>query len=312
MDVLHLTLRQLQIFVAVARSGSTTAAAETIALSQSATSAALQELERLLALRLFDRVGKRLLLNDNGRALLPRAEALLAGAADVERLARDADAQRGALRIGASLTVADHALPPLLAAFLGERPRTAPHWATEVAVGNTAQICAQVAAFELDIGLIEGPSHEPTLVAQPWLEDELVVVGTPAVAADQGASLTALREAVWLLREAGSGTREVSDQALAPLIGPYRRRITLGSNEALRQAALAGLGLACLSRHVVADALTRGQLRMVVAPLPRISRQWHWVCPAGRLPTPALAALIALLPAVTPAQTGVAEGADRR
>lgn len=301
MDVLHLTLRQLQIFVAVARSGSTTAAAEAIALSQSATSAALQELERLLSLRLFDRVGKRLLLNDNGRALLPRAEALLAGAGDIERLAQDSDAQRAALRIGASLTVADHGVPAVLAAFLGDRPRAAPHWQTTVMVGNTAQICAAVASHALDIGLIEGPHHDASLVAQPWLEDELVVVGTPAVAAAQGGTLADLAEAVWLLRETGSATREISDQALAPRIGPYRRRIELGSNAALRQAALAGLGLACLSRQVVAEDLARGQLRTVAAPLPRISRQWHWVLQAGRQPTPALAALIALLPTLAQA-----------
>src|SRR5262249_59415530 len=97
MDVLRLTLRQLQIFAAVATSGSTIAAAERIALSQSATSSAINELERLLALKLFDRSGKRLLLNDNGRALLPRALALLDGAAHVERLAVDAGVPMTAL-----------------------------------------------------------------------------------------------------------------------------------------------------------------------------------------------------------------------
>ena len=85
MNVLRLTLRQLQIFAAVAATGSTTAAGMEIALSQSATSNAVRELERLLSLRLFDRVGKRLLLNDNGRTLLPRARVLLDGAADIER-----------------------------------------------------------------------------------------------------------------------------------------------------------------------------------------------------------------------------------
>src|SRR5206468_7640764 len=99
MDVLRLTLRQLQIFVAVARSGTTTAASAEIALSQSATSSAVNELERLLSLRLFDRASKRLLLNDNGRALLPRALALLDGAADIERMAHGAEAQAQSLRV---------------------------------------------------------------------------------------------------------------------------------------------------------------------------------------------------------------------
>ncbi|MBY0411659.1 MAG: LysR family transcriptional regulator [Burkholderiaceae bacterium] len=118
-DVFRLTLRQLQIFVAVAQSGSTTAASTGIALSQSqsATSAAVNELERLLSLQLFDRTGKRLQLNDNGRALLPRALALLRGAQEVERVAHNATAQLQSLRIGASTTMGNHVLPVLLATF---------------------------------------------------------------------------------------------------------------------------------------------------------------------------------------------------
>ena len=111
MDVLRLTLRQLQIFVAVAQSGSTTAASAEIALSQSATSAAVNELERLLSLQLFDRTGKRLQLNDNGRALLPRAQALLKGAQEVERMAHHGDAQLQSVRIGASTTVGNMSCP---------------------------------------------------------------------------------------------------------------------------------------------------------------------------------------------------------
>ena len=121
MDVLRLTLRQLQIFVAVAQTGSTTAASTQIALSQSATSAAVKELERLLSLHLFDRAGKRLLLNDNGRALLPRAQALLDGAAGIEQMSRDAMAQSQSLRIGASTTIGNYVLPRLLRQFLRGR-----------------------------------------------------------------------------------------------------------------------------------------------------------------------------------------------
>ena len=176
MDVLRLTLRQLQIFVAVAQSGSTTAASAEIALSQSATSAAVNELERLLSLQLFDRTGKRLQLNDNGRALLPRAQALLKGAQEVERMAHHGDAQLQSVRIGASTTVGNHVLPSLLADFLGQAPATAPHWQSSVAIGNTEDICARVADFSLDIGLIEGHGHHPSLVVYPWLHDELVLV----------------------------------------------------------------------------------------------------------------------------------------
>lgn len=303
----HLSLRQLQIFVAVADSGSTTAASQEIALSQSATSAAVQELERLLDLRLFDRVGKRLQLNEQGRALLPRARAVLDAASAVERFAQAPEAARQSVRMGASLTVADHMLPRVLAAFLGDLPGQAPHWHSQVAVGNTAHICAQVASFELDIGLIEGPSHEPLLIAQPWLEDDMVIAGAPMLvdrllAQSQGQApegcicVPALREAVWLLREPGSGTREVADQALYPTLGAYRRHIELGGNESIRQAAAAGLGLACLSRRVVQSALAAGTLVAPPTPLPRISRTWYWVRHRERQITPALQALIDMLP----------------
>lgn len=307
MDVLRLTLRQLQIFVAVARTGSTTAASAEIALSQSATSAAVNELERLLSLRLFDRSGKRLLLNDSGRALLPRAQALLDGAGGVERMARDEGAQWQALRIGASTTIGNHLLPALLAGFLDGQQHRAADWRSCVAIGNTGDICARVAAFDLDIGLIEGPCHEPSLHVQPWLRDELVVVASPdgptrrrgATAAAHRLPVKDLRDAVWLLREPGSGTREATDQALLPHLRSYRRSIELGSSEAIKHAAAAGLGLACLSRWVVDDLLKARRLREVVTTLPPITRQCHWVVHRDKQLTPALRRLIDQLPAAS-------------
>ncbi|HSI52163.1 MAG TPA: LysR family transcriptional regulator [Ideonella sp.] len=295
MNILRLTLRQLQIFVAVAQAGSTSAAGEVIALSQSATSAAVNELERLLGLKLFDRAGKRLLLNDNGRALLPRALGLLDGAAGVEQMARNPDAQLQALRIGASTTLGSQLLPGLLKRFYGEVPQQAAHWQAEVMVGNTAQVCAAVAVFELDIGLIEGPCHEPALQVQPWLTDELVLVAAPGTEARL--ALKALRDCVWLLREPGSGTREAMDQALLPHLRGYRRSIALGSSEAIRQAAIEGLGVACLSRWLVADALAAGRLVQLRTPLPPLRRQCHWVTHRDKQPTQALQRFITLLAA---------------
>jgi len=202
MGLLHLTLRQLQIFVAVARSGSTSAASADIALSQSAVSAAVLELERLLSVTLFDRTGKRLVLNANGRALLPRAQALLEGAHAIERIAQETGTQLQSLRIGASTTIGSHVVPRLLSRLLGTAPAAAESWQSMVTIGNTAEICARVAAFELDVGLIEGTSHEAALQVHPWVRDEMVVVGSALKgrpAARMG--VRDLRDAVWLLRE---------------------------------------------------------------------------------------------------------------
>lgn len=300
MDVLRLTLRQLQIFAAVARSGSTTAASADIALSQSATSSAVNELERLLSLRLFDRAGKRLLLNDNGRALLPRALALLDGAASIESMARTAEAQAHALRIGASTTIGSYVLPKLLSDFLAASHQdNASAWHSRVTIGNTEAICEAVAAFELDVGLIEGVCHHAALAVTPWLQDELLIVASPASAlvTRQGSSghvpLKALREVVWLLREPGSGTREAMDQLLLGPLRSYQRSIELGSSEAIKHAVAQGLGVACLSQWVVRDLLASQQLRSIPTRLPKMLRQCYLVVHRDKLPTPALLDFVA-------------------
>ena len=303
MNVLRLTLRQLQIFLAVARSGTTTAAATEISLSQSATSSAVNELERLLSLRLFDRAGKRLLLNDNGRALLPRALTLLDGAASIERMSHDGRAQVQSLRIGASSTIGNYLLPRLLGRFLGQRPlEEASAWHSKAMIGNTEAICDAVAAFELDVGLIEGPCHLAALSATPWLRDEMALVVAPgsklaqpaeAAAPGERMSIKTLRDQVWLLREPGSGTREATDQLLLPHLRSYRRSIELGSSEAIKWAAAEGLGVACLSHWVVDDLIRSGQLRRVATTLPRMSRQCHVVVHRDKQPTQALSAFIA-------------------
>lgn len=305
MDILRLTLRQLQIFVAVAQSGTTAAAGEEIALSQSATSAAVNELERLLSLRLFDRAGKRLLLNDNGRSLLPRALAMLDGAAEIERMAREADAQVQSLRIGASTTLGNHVLPALLGDFLApHQPAAASSWRSQVRIGNTAAICAAVANFELDVGLIEGPSHEPDLAVTPWLNDTLLIVAAPthtlATTGDGKVPLKVLREAVWLLREAGSGTRETTDQLLLPALRAYRRSMELGSSEAIMHMAAAGLGIACLSRWVVADLLAQGRLVALPTTLTGLQRRCHIVVHRAKQLTPALGEFLARVQAHRP------------
>jgi DNA-binding transcriptional LysR family regulator len=283
MNALRLTLRQLQIFRVVAESGSTAAAAASISLSQSATSAAINELERTLELQLFDRIGKRLQLNDNGRALLPQALALLDGAGWIERWALDRDSHIGMLRIGASTTIGNYLLPAVLAGFRTSLPaRAQQNWQVQVAIANTAAIAASVAAFEIDLGLIEGPCHEPALTVQPWLEDQLVVVtasNDPILPRGRKGriSLEALKKATWLLREPGSGTREIINQLLIPHLHHLRPGIQFGNPEAIKRAAASGLGITCLSRYVVEDLLETGALVAPPTELPPLKRRFYIV-----------------------------------
>ena len=276
---MRLTLRQLQIFEAVAHSGSTTAGARQASLSQSAASAALAELEHLIDARVFDRVGKRLVLNDNGRALLPMARAVLEGARLIEqRFASDGAPDRLDLRLAASTTVGNYVLPALLASFRAE----VPHANFDVQIGNTLDVVTLVSAFAVDLGMIEGPCHAPELRVLPWIEDELVIVASPkhelARAAQRGKlGVRALRDAPWLLREPGSGTREAVEHALLPHLQALRPDLTLGSSEAIKNAVARGMGVACLSRSVVDDLVAAKRLVVLATTLPRLTRRYALV-----------------------------------
>lgn len=277
---MRITLRQLAIFAAVADAGSTSAAAGRVALSQSATSAALNELEAVLGARLFDRVGTRLVLNDTGRGLLPQARAVLDGAAGIEREfglgteAGDAGAP-SLLRVGASTTVGNYLLPGVVAAWR----RAWPEAHVDVAIANTGAIAAAVARMEVDVGLVEGPCHEPDVVAQAWREDELVVVCAPTHPLLRGdparrLNVAALRQAAWLLREPGSGTREAVQQALQPHLHQIDEGLHFGGTEAIKQAAVEGLGFTCLSAFAVQDLVALKRLVRVNSTLPRLTRRF--------------------------------------
>ncbi|WP_372356212.1 LysR family transcriptional regulator [Xanthomonas sp. NCPPB 3443] len=279
---MRLTLRQLLIFTAVADTGSTTAAAERVALSQSATSGALNELESLLGAQLFDRIGKRLMLNDNGRALLPQARAVLDGVQQIEGQFGLGSAAAAAaplltrLRVGASTTIGNYVLPSLIASYRSAWPGAA----VDVIIGNTREVAAAMSRLEVDIGLIEGPCHEADLQVVPWRQDELVIVAAPTHAVAQAAMrarvpLKALRQAHWLLREPGSGTREAVEQVLLPHLHHLHSDLQPGSTEAIKQAAAEGLGLACLSLCAVQDLVTLGRLVILQTTLPRLTRRFY-------------------------------------
>lgn len=287
---MQITLRQLQIFTAVALSGSTAAAAQNIALSQSATSAALKELENILQITLFDRVGKRLILNDNGRLLLPQARQMLDAANTIEQQFINTDDYGAGLYIGASTTIGIYLMPKLLAT---EQPQRSPR----VMIANSADIASAVAHFEVDVGLIEGPCHEPDLHVEPWLEDELVIVCAPAHPILQGDSarkvqLTDLQQALWLLREQGSGTQETVEQVLLPHLYQLRPAMELSNSEAIKHAAAANLGLACLSRAIVTDLLTNGSLIEVRTTLPRLARHFSLIYHRKKTLSPKLNAFL--------------------
>lgn len=290
----RLTLRQLQIFVAIAAAGSTIAAARQVSLSQSATSAALNELEALLGGQLFSRVGRRLALNEQGRAMLPEARRLLDAAQGLEaQFGADGRSKSPHLRLAASTTTGNYVIPALIARYR----RLEPSARFSVEIGNTRLIARAVANFEADLGFIEGPTHEGRLAVIPWITDELVVACAPghALAGRKGrrVTLAELREATWLLREPGSGTREVVERALLPRLHQLHTDADLGSAEAIKQAAAEGLGITCLSRHAIADLVKLGRLVELRTALPAIRRTFHIIHPERRYLSPTLERFLA-------------------
>ncbi|KIQ35087.1 LysR family transcriptional regulator [Pseudomonas viridiflava] len=273
---MKLNLRQLQIFCAVTQHGSTVGAGLAVSLSQSATSAALNELESALGTRLFDRVGKRLVLNDNGHALLPQARQILESAQQIEDSFLLPDAGLNTrLRIGCSSTIANYVLPQIVAALR----TSAPSLRVDMDIGNSALIARKVAQFEIDMGMIEAPCHLPELIAEPWLVDEMVIVAgrDHPLAVQKQVSLSDLQHAEWLLREPGSGTRGEVEHLLLRHLHDLEDMRQMGSSEAIKRTLAQGIGISCLSRRVVADLLASGELQILNSPLPPLTRRFFLI-----------------------------------
>ncbi|GAA0493725.1 MULTISPECIES: DNA-binding transcriptional regulator YeiE [Tatumella] len=263
---MHITLRQLDVFCAIVKNGSTIQAARQLALSQSAVSAALADLENQLSVQLFDRAGKRLVVNEHGRLLYPKAISLLEQAKEAEQLFCD---DEGAIQIAASSTIGNYLLPAMMANYR----RDYPHSPLELTVGNSQDVIQAVSDFRVDVGLIEGPCHVTGIVSENWMDDELVVFADPrADIFSRPVTLERLALSPWILRERGSGTREIVDYLLLSHLPYFRVGMELGNSEAIKHAVRYGMGISCLSRRVITDQLENGSLRQVALPLPPLTR----------------------------------------
>jgi DNA-binding transcriptional LysR family regulator len=268
------TLRQLEVFLAVARQQSVSQASHDLAMSQSAVSGALGDLEEQFEMALFDRVGRRLQLSALGAALRPQAEALLAQALELERAFAKQDVPV-ALRVGATLTIGNYVVAPLIARFVRENPGAQ----VQLDVANTAEIARKVENFEIDVGMIEGELAHPELKVQACGGDELTVFCAPShsLARKRKLSDDDLKQAEWIVREPGSGTRQTFDRAMHGILGELRVALELQHTEAIKSAVAEGLGLGCVSFIAVAEEVKRGQLIACSVPGRDFRRQFYSV-----------------------------------
>lgn len=287
---MKITLRQLEIFTAIAHSENVSQAAQALAMSQSAASSALLELERQFECPLFDRMGKSLHLNATGRGLLLQAEEMLARAADIESYL--SGHVLGPLAVGATLTVGNY----LATLIVAEHLRRHPHSKTQLQVANTQSIMTRLLRFELDIGLIEGEAHHPDLLLEPWLQDELVVFCAPehVLARERRCTLALLARQSWIVREPGSGTRALFEQAIHQKIPGLHIQLELEHTEAIKRTVESGLGIGCLSRLALREAFRRGSLVEIKTPQLNLERRFYFARHRQRHVSPATQSFLAL------------------
>lgn len=265
-----MTLEQLRVFVAVAERQHMTQAAEAINITQSAASAAIASLESRHAVKLFNRVGRRIELTAAGQMFFGEARAVLARAAAAERSLADlAGLKRGTLSLYASQTIVNYWLPTRVAEFR----KLYPDVQMTVKAANTEQVVAATRDGIADLGLVEGSVDEPQLECREIGSDKVIVVLPRgyALAGKKKLSASVLKGADWVVREPGSGTRAVFEAALARAglsFADLNVVLELPSNEAVCAAVASGVGGTAVSALVAQAGLRAGTLIAPEFPLP--------------------------------------------
>ncbi|MGH2406277.1 MAG: LysR family transcriptional regulator [bacterium] len=251
----------LAMFIRVVDAGSVTRAAEALHISQPAVTQRLRRLERVVGARLMERRGRRLDLTDAGRVVVPLARQALQLLEQIPVAVSEAQGLlRGEIVLGASTTPGEFVLPKLVSTFA----QTYPQIAVRLHIANTQVIMERVMDRTLHAGFVGLRPASTVLITVPFLEDDIVLVAAPShPLASRWASPERLLQARIVLREEGSATRELALAALVRCGVDTQTTVGFGSNAAVRTAALAGYGVAALSRQVVADDLEQGRLRAV-------------------------------------------------
>ncbi len=257
------SLRQLEVFLAIAHHQNVSRAAQALSMSQSACSGALKELESQFDIQLFDRVGKRLQTNEMGRRLWPLAESLMQRARELETEFTEHQ-HGGLLKIGATLTIGNYLCVGLLQRYMQQEKAQA-----KLEVANTRVISQKLLNFDIDIGMIEGEINHPDLEMLPWLNDELLCFCSPQhpLARKRQLEEQDLTDASWILRESGSGTRQIFERSMGERYPRLNVLLELEHTEAIKRAVEAQMGISCLSKIALEDALKRKRFVALDTPL---------------------------------------------
>ena len=253
-----MTLRHLKIFVAVCEHGGITKAAEALYMAQPAVSTTIAELEKHYKITLFDRINQRLVITDMGKELYLKAKDILSSFEDFETFANEGG-NNPSIRIGCSLTLGKTVLPRFINQLKAEIPSVVP----TVIINRTAMIEKAVECGNLDFGFVEGEVTSPHLNAVTFGGDRIVVVCASDYDIAASVTLEELTNHSLLVREVGSASRDLFDNALASAHLTMKPMVESVSNQCLISAAISGLGVAILPEGLVSDAVKAGALKVI-------------------------------------------------
>ncbi|MGO2385836.1 MAG: LysR substrate-binding domain-containing protein [Psychrobacter sp.] len=289
-----ITLKQLAVFVSIYQTGSTSRASEELHLSQSAVSSALTELESRLQMPLFERVGRRLNQHPNAHPIYIQAQAILGQSLTLEHYHQY---QAGQIHIGASTTIGNYVLPSLL----GKLYEALPDANVDMYIANTQEVVSEVEQLNIDIALVEGmprPIDMKAIEQREWRTDTLMIFAkcdskwlkdVATYNEDEKCyqlTINQLAQLPLLVREAGSGTRQIIDEQLLKYLPNAEVVKAIHQSEAIKHMVSADIGLGCLSQHVIETELATGELVQVNVAGIDLSRTWWLVWHKARHQSP--------------------------
>jgi len=254
---MKLTLRQMQIFINVVASGHLTNVAKEMKLSQSAVSMSIKELENILGRPVFDRINKKLVLNEVGRAFYKEIAPIFKKLADIEYEFKNSE-NKGMIRVGASTTIVDYLMPAIICSYMSSYPDVK----ITLKEGNTQEIAAMIKEGSIDVGFVEGFVAGADIIKEKIGIDELVVV-TADKNLCKTCTIDEVAEKRWVLREEGSGTREVFLDYIKEKVDELNIFLELGHTESIKSILMNRECLTCISKISVETELAEGKLHKV-------------------------------------------------
>lgn len=285
---MHVSLRQLRVFEAVARHNSYTRAAEELHLSQPAVSMQVRQLEDEIGLPLFERLGKQVVVTEAGREVFHYSRAIGQSLREMEEVLESLKGvSRGSLRIAVASTV-NYFAPRLMAIFQQRHPGIG----LRLDVTNRESLVQMLDSNTVDLVLMGVPPRNVEVEAEAFMDNPLVVIAPPdhPLAGERAIPLARLAEEVFVMREEGSGTRQAMERFFSERGQTIRYGMQMTRNEAVKQAVRSGLGLSVVSLHTIELELETGRLVILDVEGFPDRRQWYLVYRRGKRLSPAAGA----------------------